>query len=484
MAYQNPPSIQTSDPEAHEITPTPPTNHSATSFKPKDAVQTLKKNLVFRSKWAEINGAMGDLGTYIPIVLALTLAKDLNLGTTLIFNGVYNIITGVIYGVPMPVQPMKSIAAAALSDKDFGVPEIMTAGILTGGVLFVLGITGLMQLVYKLIPLSVVRGIQLAQGLSFALTAVKYVRKVQDLPKSKSLGQRPWFGLDGLVLAIVCACFIVIVNGAGQKNSGCCGAPEDGNLDGQIQRSDEGGRKTKMNKLRKIIFSLPSAFIVFVLGIVLVFIRRSEVVHEIKFGPSSIEVMKFTKQNWKKGFIKGAIPQLPLSMLNSVIAVCKLSTDLFPEREFSVTSISVTVGLMNLVGSWFGAVPTCHGAGGLAGQYKFGGRSGGCVALLGFAKLVLGLVLGTSLAHILQQFPVGILGVLLLFAGIELAMCARDMNSKEDSFVALICTAVSLVGSSAALGFLVGMIVYVLLKLRNWSNDKPLSTIWNQKSPN
>ncbi|CAK8570064.1 unnamed protein product [Lathyrus sativus] len=480
MARQNPPSsIPTSDPEVPEITPTLPTNPSQTSFTAKYGVQKLKNNLIFRSKWAELNGAMGDLGTYIPIILALTLAKDLNLGTTLIFNGVYNILTGVLYGIPMPVQPMKSIAAAALSDKEFNVPEIMTAGILTGGVLLVLGITGLMQLVYKLIPLSVVRGIQLAQGLSFAITAVKYVRKVQDLPKSKALGPRPWFGLDGLVLAIVCACFIVIVNGAGEKSRGCCGAPEDGCLD-----ETESGRKSKMNKLRKVVFSLPSAFLVFVLGIVLVFIRRHEVVHEIKFGPSSIEVMKFTKQAWKKGFIKGAVPQLPLSILNSVIAVCKLSTDLFPEKEFSVTSISVTVGLMNLVGSWFGAMPTCHGAGGLAGQYKFGGRSGGCVALLGAAKLILGLVLGTSLAHILKMFPVGILGVLLLFAGIELAMCARDMNSKEDSFVALICTAVSLVGSSAALGFLVGMIVYVMLKLRNWSNDKPLSTIWNQKSPN
>ncbi|XP_045821834.1 molybdate transporter 1-like [Trifolium pratense] len=485
MAYQNHnPSIQTSDVEAPEITPT---NHSqeTKSFTAKYAVHKVKQNLIFRSKWAEINGAMGDLGTYIPIVLALTLAKDLNLGTTLIFNGIYNIITGVIYGIPMPVQPMKSIAAQALSDKDFGIPEIMTAGILTGGTLFILGITGLMQLVYKIIPLSVVRGIQLAQGLSFALTAVKYVRKVQDLPKSKSLGQRPWFGLDGLVLAIVCACFIVIVNGAGEKNRGCCGDPQSDNLDGQTQKSDnESGRKSKMNRLRKIVFSLPSALLVFVLGIVLVFIRKHEVIHEIKFGPSSIEVVKFTKHAWKKGFIKGAIPQLPLSVLNSVIAVCKLSTDLFPEKEFSVTSISVTVGLMNLVGSWFGAMPTCHGAGGLAGQYKFGGRSGGCVALLGVAKLVLGLVLGTSLAHILKMFPVGILGVLLLFAGIELAMCARDMNSKEDSFVALICTAVSLVGSSAALGFLVGMIVYVILKLRNWTSDKSLSCIWNQKSPN
>ncbi|KAL5056459.1 hypothetical protein RYX36_037141 [Vicia faba] len=469
MENQNPPSIQTLDSEAPEISPTAQTSF----FSAKDAVQKLKTNLVFHSKWAELNGAMGDLGTYIPIVLALTLARDLNLGTSLIFNGVYNIITGIIYGVPMPVQPMKAIAAVALSDKEFGVPEIMAAGIMTGAVLFILGITGMMKLVYKFIPLPVVRGIQLAQGLSFALTAVKYVRNVQDLPKSKALGERPWFGLDGLILAIICAFFIVIVNGAGEQNRGSCGARDNGD------NLDEGRRNNRIDKLRKIVFSLPSAFIVFVLGIVLVFIRKHQVARQVTFGPSSIELVKFSKQSWKKGFIKGAIPQLPLSILNSVIAVCKLSTDLFPEREFSVTSISVTVGLMNLVGCWFGVVPTCHGAGGLAGQYKFGGRSGGCVVLLGVGKLVLGLVLGTSLAHIMKHFPVGILGVLLLFAGIELALCARDMNSKQDFFVALVCTAVSLVGSSASLGFLIGMIVYVLFKLRSYTKDKPFSTIWN-----
>ncbi|CAL5211803.1 unnamed protein product [Lathyrus oleraceus] len=474
MENQNPSLIQPSDPEVPEISPTAVTNPSSTTsfFTAKDAVHKLKTNLVFHSKWAELNGAMGDLGTYIPIVLALTLAKDLNLGTSLIFNGVYNIITGIVYGVPMPVQPMKAIAAVALSDKEFGVPEIMAAGILTGSVLFILGITGLMKLVYKFIPLPVVRGIQLAQGLSFALTAVKYARNVQDLPRSKALGERPWFGLDGLVLAIFCAFFIVIVNGAGEQNRGGCGVVANGDdLDEQ--------RNNRINRLRKIVFSLPSAFLVFVLGIVLVFIRNHKVAREVTFGPSSIELVKFSKHSWKKGFVKGAIPQLPLSILNSVIAVCKLSTDLFPEREFSVTSISITVGLMNLVGCWFGAVPTCHGAGGLAGQYKFGGRSGGCVVLLGVGKLVLGLVLGTSLAHILNHFPVGILGVLLLFAGIELALCARDMNSKQDFFVALICTAVSLVGSSASLGFLIGMIVYVLFKLRSYTKDKPISTIWN-----
>lgn len=414
----------------------------------------VKKNLVFRSKWAEINGAMGDLGTYIPIVLALTLAKDLDLGTTLIFTGIYNIVTGAIYGVPMPVQPMKSIAAVAISNgSDFAIPEIMAAGICTGGILFVLGVTGLMQLVYKLIPLPVVRGIQLSQGLSFAMSAVKYIRKVQDFAKSKAEGNRHWLGLDGLVLAIVCACFIMIVNGAGEESA-------------EREANDYEEERPKRSRLRRIVASIPSAFIVFLLGVILAFVRRPNVVKDINFGPSSIEVLKITKHAWKEGFIKGTIPQLPLSVLNSVIAVCKLSADLFPGKHFSATSVSVTVGLMNLVGCWFGAMPCCHGAGGLAGQYKFGGRSGGCVALLGAAKMVLGLVLGSSLVMVLDQFPVGVLGVLLLFAGIELAMASRDMNSKEEFFVMLVCTSVSLVGSSAALGFVCGIVAHVLLKIR------------------
>ncbi|KAJ7966090.1 Molybdate transporter 1 [Quillaja saponaria] len=477
MANQNPliPDLETA-----EIPSQTADNDHVSGF-PASVVQKVKTNLVFRSKWAELNGAMGDLGTYIPILLTLTLAKDLNLGTTLIFTGVYNIITGAIYGVPMPVQPMKSIASVAISEENFGVPEIMASGILTGGILFVLGVTGLMQLVYKLIPLCVVRGIQLAQGLSFALTAVKYIRKIQNLPESKSLGDRHWLGLDGLVLAIVCACFIVIVNGVGEDHG--CNAKENPINDlGEQQRVDDGTRK-RTSRLKKIIFSLPSAFLIFVLGVVLAFIRRPKVVHEIKFGPSALEVVNISRHAWKEGFIKGAIPQLPVSILNSVIGVCKLSSDLFPGSDFSVTSLSTTVGLMNLVGSWFGAMPSCHGAGGLAGQYKFGGRSGGCVALLGAAKLILGLLLGSHLAKIFNQFPVGVLGVLLLFAGIELAMASKDMNTKEDSFVMLICTAVSLVGSSAALGFLCGMIIYVLLKLRNLKKGETFSTIWMNGSP-
>ncbi|KAG9459314.1 hypothetical protein H6P81_003822 [Aristolochia fimbriata] len=441
-------------------------------------VTKLKQNLSSPSKWSELNGAMGDLGTYIPILLALTLAKDLNLGTTLIFTGIYNIITGVLYGVPMPVQPMKSIAAVAISsttgDSSFSVPEIMAAGICTGGVVFLLGITGLMGFVYRLIPLPVVRGIQLSQGLSFAMTAVKYVRNLHNFSTGKSGKERPWLGLDGMLLALFCSAFVVLITGAGEKSSD----PEVDETTNEIVITRP-KRRTKVTQWRLIISSLPSAVIVFLLGIVLAIVRKPAAVREMEFGPAAIELVTISKHAWKEGFLKGAIPQIPLSVLNSVIAVCKLSADLFPEKDLiSATSVSVTVGLMNVVGCWFGAMPCCHGAGGLAGQYKFGGRSGGSVAILGTSKIVLGLVLGSSLVKILTQFPVGILGVLLLFAGIELAMASRDMNDKEDSFVMLVTTAVSLVASGAAVGFCCGVVLCILLKLRHTVVDHKKINGW------
>ncbi|KAK4735980.1 hypothetical protein R3W88_010241 [Solanum pinnatisectum] len=404
---------------------------------------------------SELGGSVGDLGTYIPIVLALTLVSNLDLSTTLIFTAFYNIITGAIFGIPMPVQPMKSIAAVAVSEiPHLTVPQIAAAGISTAGTLLFLGVTGLMSFFYRFIPLPVVRGVQLSQGLAFAFSAIKYIRYNQDFTSTKASATSPrsWLGLDGVILALTCVSFLILVTGSGE-------VVEDN------EDEDRNDRRRVRRRLRTLS-EIPAAVIVFLLGLILCFVRDPSIIHDIKFGPSKIHILKITWEDWKTGFLRGAIPQIPLSVLNSVIAVCKLSADLFPEKEVSATRVSVSVGLMNLVGCWFGAMPCCHGAGGLAGQYRFGGRSGASVAFLGLGKLVLGLVFGSSFVRILSQFPIGILGVLLLFAGIELAMASRDMNSKEESFVMLVCAAVSLTGSSAALGFGCGIVLFLLLKLR------------------
>ncbi|OEL19292.1 Molybdate transporter 2 [Dichanthelium oligosanthes] len=402
------------------------------------------------SVWSELGGAVGDLGTYIPIVLALSLASHLDLGTTLIFTALYNFATGLLFGIPMPVQPMKSIAAVALSSAHLTIPQIMSAGLAVAAVLLFLGATGLMTYIYRLLPLPVVRGIQLSQGLSFAFTAVKYIRYVQDFSHSSSASTavaRPLLGLDGLVLALAALLFIILSTGSGDD--------EDVASDGTVRR-------------RRSCSRVPAALIVFALGLLLCFVRDPSIVQGLRFGPAPLQIVKITWDDFKIGFWEGAVPQLPLSVLNSVIAVCKLSSDLFPERaELSPARVSVSVGLMNFVGCWFGAMPCCHGAGGLAGQYRFGGRSGASVVFLAIGKLALGLVFGNSFVTILGQFPIGILGVMLLFSGIELAMASRDMGTKEESFVMLICAGVSLTGSSAALGFISGVVLYLLLRVRD-----------------
>lgn len=324
-----------------------------------------------------------------------------------------------------------------------------------------------MSFLYRFLPLPVVRGVQLSQGLAFAFSAIKYIRYDQDLATSKSGAPRSLLGLDGLLVALVALLFLVLTTGSGDT------------VDDLGDSGREHSRRRSVHRRLRFLSAIPAALIVFLIGMVLCILRDPSAFKGLQFGPSKISLLTITWEDWKIGFLRAAIPQIPLSILNSVIAVCKLSGDLFPDREASAMKVSVSVGIMNFVGCWFGAMPVCHGAGGLAGQYRFGARSGLAVVFLGIGKLILGLVFGNSFGKILGQFPIAILGVLLLFAGIELAMACRDMSTKEESFVMLVSAAVSLTGSSAALGFGCGIVLFLLLKLRQMEQME----CWGFSSP-
>ncbi|KAG6555955.1 hypothetical protein Mapa_001895 [Marchantia paleacea] len=444
----------------------------------------LRENIRCKNFWQEMSGSLGDLGTFIPILLALAYANGVDLGTTLLFTGMYNVLTGLLFGVPMPVQPMKSIAAVAIAEGPdrLTVPQIMAAGISTGAVLAFLGLSGLMTVVNKIVPLPVVRGIQLSQGISFGITAVKYILSNQDFKENKSSGDRMWVGLDGRLLALAACIVIILCTGPGGGQQ-CGSSPQEevgertrsrnseNNDENYTNEDVESLNKARGEPGRKWV--VPAGIIVFLVGVVLAIIRDPKTLGALKLGPSALKVVRISKHDWKVGFVRAAIPQIPLSVLNSVVAVCKLSNDLFPDKTVTVFSVSTSVGMMNLVGCWFGAMPVCHGAGGLAGQYKFGARNGLAPVLLGAAKLVLSLLLGSSLLRLLASFPVGLLGALLLFSGAELAMACRDQNSNEDAFVMLVCTIVSLSKASAAIGFATGMVVFILLKLCDLPTDYP-----------
>uniref|UniRef100_F6HSS9 Molybdate transporter 2 n=1 Tax=Vitis vinifera TaxID=29760 RepID=F6HSS9_VITVI len=110
----------------------------------------------------ELGGFVGNLGTYIPIVLTLTLVNHLDFSTTLIFTALYNISTDFLFSIPMPIQPMKSIATVAISEPLLSLPQIVVAGLSIAATLFIFGTTGLMSLLYRFIPLPIVRGVQLS----------------------------------------------------------------------------------------------------------------------------------------------------------------------------------------------------------------------------------------------------------------------------------------------------------------------------------
>jgi MFS superfamily sulfate permease-like transporter len=152
-----------------------------------------------------------------------------------------------------------------------------------------------------------------------------------------------------------------------------------------------------------------------------------------------------------------AVPQIPLSLGNSILATRQVAEDFFPERPLTIRQISFTYSIMNLVNPWFGGIPTCHGSGGMAGHYTFGARTGGSVIIYGCLYLSLGLFFSGCFAQLIQVFPKPILGVMLAFEGLAMLLLVRDIaRSKTDLFIAIL---VGLMAAGLPYGYAIGLIV-------------------------
>lgn len=173
---------------------------------------------------------------------------------------------------------------------------------------------------------------------------------------------------------------------------------------------------------------LPYALAIFSLGIVFALIITAPP-HFLFLKPWHPRTYIPSIADFKLGALDAGLGQLPLTTLNSVVAVSFLSSDLLPHLPApSVTALGLSVAVMNLIGGWFGAMPVCHGSGGLAAQYRFGARSGASIILLGIFKMVLGLAFGDELVLVLRSFPKAFLGVMVLGAGLELARVGESLN--------------------------------------------------------
>jgi MFS superfamily sulfate permease-like transporter len=321
---------------------------------------------------AECGGACGDLGTFVPHVMGAITVAGLNPFGVLSGFALFLIGSGWFYEIPMAVQPMKAVSAVILTT-GMSPGEIAAAGMMLGILLLALGASGLIGRVARLIPQSVSVGLQLGLGLLLGVLGVKLILMtpvigILALPMLFALTRVPHCPAAPITLAV--AALIGLAMGS---------------------------------------TSFP--------GIAL-----------------SMGVPQFVVPSWPdvwRGFEIAVLPQLALTLTNAVIVTAAISRELFPlVSAASERNLAITSGLANILLSPFGAMPMCHGAGGLIAQYRFGGRTGLTPIILGVILLVLAVAFSTSAGQLFQIIPVGAVGALLIFAGTDLAVSRRLFNAK------------------------------------------------------
>jgi MFS superfamily sulfate permease-like transporter len=362
----------------------------------------MKRYRDFEFNLRELAGSMGDFGTLFPLAIGFIAVNGLDPAGLFIMMGLSNIALGLIYRIPMPLQPKKVIAVAAIAQK-WPPSLIYTSGFGLGITWFILVFTGLLRKIIVATPLFVVRGIQLALGVMLAWQGLKMMQPA------------PLLGLVAVVIVLA---------------------------------------------LRENRYA-PAAIVLIAVGVgIVAWQGRLGGALELAITLPPLTVPRL-EDVWKAMLLAG-FAQIPLSITNAVIATAALIRDYFPEKAVGERKLMLNMGLMNVVASFFGGMPMCHGAGGLAGQYYFGARTGGASILEGLIEVFIGLFLSKSIANVMAAFPMPLVGGMMLLVGIELGKAVMRLRGWK-LWLALV-TAVVSVATNMAMGFAAGLVAAYLVK--------------------
>jgi len=356
-------------------------------------------------EWA---GAFGDLGTLIPFVAAYISILKMDANGLLVAFGVALITVGSLYRTPFPVQPMKAIGAAAVSQATLaaglGSAAVIGAALTTGLMWILLAVTGLAGRLANWVPRPALLGVVMGLGFSFMLEGIRM------------MSTSAW--VAGLLLALT----LVLLS-----------RPR-----------------------------VPAMLVLLAIGVAMALMEQPDLIHELselrpQFRIPALAWGTLSMGDLWTGFILLALPQLPLTFGNAYLSITDENNRLFPDRPVTGRSVAFSTGLMNLGSSLIGGIPMCHGAGGMAGHVQFGARTGGSSIILGSLLLCAGLFLSSSIGTIFRMFPQSVLGVILFMAGLQLALGSRDIGTeKADRFVVLATAAfaISNVGVAVVFGIL------------------------------
>ncbi len=360
---------------------------------------------------SEFAGAFGDLGTLIPFVVGYIVINKIDPVGILVALGILKIFVGLYFKTPVPIQPMKAIGASAIAN-----PGTVSPGMIWGSGLFsaivwiVLALSGAVEWLNKITPKPVMRGIMLGLGMSFVIAGLRMMSS-------------QW----GVAVIALVVTFLLLTSKR-----------------------------------------LPAMLVLLCLGIFTSLILNPSLLGELRqisvhFRLPELVFNKIRWQDLVMGALVLGIPQVPLTLGNAVLGTVAENNELFPDRPVTVRKVALDHGLINIVSFVIGGMPLCHGAGGMAGHVRFGARTGGALVILGVIMLVLGLFFSQSVSLLFNMIPSAILGVILFFAGLELASIVWDISTrKEDIYVLLVTTGIAIINIGIA--FVAGLALYYALQ--------------------
>ena len=399
--------------------------------KPKEATGAAENSgLVdrFRFDRVEFAGSLGDLGTLLPIVVAMILINKLSPSVVFLSFGLFYLITGYYYRLPVPVQPLKAVGAIAIAYPLLITESVIGAsGIIFGVILLILSISGTVNALAKIFTQPVVRGIQLSLGLVFLRKGIELIVQ-KNLFLSGVAGRFAEYNLN-LILGV--AVFLMILALLDNKK-------------------------------------MPAAIAALAVGIIAGLAFGGFDSLKFSIGPTRIGIISPTLKDFWTAFIMLILPQIPLTIGNACVGTADTCCTLFPKNPLlsktKAGNFALTMGIANLPAGFFGAVPMCHGTGGLAAHYRFGARTGGAPLMIGALFVVMALVFGEFGFTLLAMIPNSVLGVLLIFAGLELCPLIRSLKTNEEYFVAILISGIALAVPNMAWAFGIGIVVDMFIR--------------------
>lgn len=353
----------------------------------------------------DASGAFADLGTFLPLVLGVLMVRHFDPTGLLVGFGVSALVTAAVYRRPIPVQPMKAIAAIVIST-GISPQAVAAGGLLIGIILILLAVSGSIAALARWVPQSVLSGVQLGIGLHLVLAGIRLVSG------------------DWIVGAVAVAALLAL----------------------QLTR-----------------FKPVAALAVLIISAVWA-LQQSGGMPSLSPG---FYLPELTLPHWRDAWTalqSLVIQQLPLTLTNAVLAPAAIALSLFPEEGARITArrLALSSGVLNALLAPLGAFPMCHGAGGLVVQYKFGARTGMAPTLFGLSCLALGLLFGPDVLQLLGILPMAAAGALLIVAGGELAFSKRMFDAGQDTLAVIVLTGAIAVTVNIATGFVVGVLAEIL----------------------